>query len=52
MRVFLDSEEYGFEDFEAEDMDEAIRLIKELHRNSVEAFKLDHVERRVGIVIE
>lgn len=49
--VFLESEEFGYEEFQAEGWKDAIRMIGDLHREAVEANADDGVERKVGILI-
>jgi hypothetical protein len=52
MRIFLESEEYWFEDFKVDNLREAISELKTLYRNSKECFKEDGIVRKVGIIIE
>ncbi len=51
MIVFLESEVYGYEEFKADDLDDAIRIVKELWESSLKEFKRDQVPRKIGIVI-
>jgi hypothetical protein len=47
--VFLETEEFGGEDFAAEGWGDAMRMIKELYEQSVKESKEDGIERKVGI---
>jgi hypothetical protein len=52
MRIFLESEEYWFEDFKVDNLTQAISELKTLYRNCKEAFKEDGVVRKIGVIIE
>jgi len=52
MRIFLESEEYWFEDFKVDNLMEAISKLKALYQDCKEAFKEDGIARKVGIIIE
>ncbi len=52
MRIFLESEEYWFEDFKADNLLQAISELKTLYRNCKEAFEEDGVVRKIGVIIE
>jgi hypothetical protein len=52
MKVFLESEYYGYEEFEAEDIEEALKMIKRLYRDATRAFKGDSEERKIGLVVD
>ena len=49
--VFLESEEYGYEEFKADNLQDALDLIRRLYQSSKKHFKDDHVERKIGIKI-
>ncbi len=49
MKVFMGSEEFGYEEFEAEGIVEALTIIKRL-RKSVLKLK-DGIERKIGIFV-
>ncbi len=49
MKVFMRSEEYGYEEFEAETVGEAVGMIRRL-RNGALKLK-DGIKREIGIVI-
>lgn len=51
-RVFLESEEYGFSDFEADSFTEAMTKIEKLFFDARRYFKDDKIIRRVGIIVE
>ncbi len=51
-RVFLESEEYGFEDFKADSFREAMEKIERLFVDASSAFFGDGITRKVGIIIE
>jgi len=51
-RVFLESEEYGFEDFEAETFSEAMTKIEKLFFDALDAFKDDKIPRKIGLIVE
>ena len=48
--VFLESGEFGREDFSAEGWQDAMRMIKELHRAAMREIKEDGIERKIGII--
>ena len=50
MKVFLESEPFGYEDFEADSVDEAMEMLKGL-LNSVLSQK-DGIERKIGMVVK
>jgi hypothetical protein len=50
MRIFLESEEFWFEDFKVDNLTQAI--LKTLYRNCKEAFKEDGVVLKIGVIIE
>lgn len=50
--VFMESEEYGNEEFEAVDLVDAIQTIKKLYRRAQACFLVDRIARRIGIIIE
>ena len=52
MRIFLESEEYWFEDFKVDNLTEAISKLKALYRDCRECFKEDGIVRKIGIIIE
>jgi hypothetical protein len=52
MRIFLESEEYWFEDLKVENLTQAISELKALYRNCKEAFEEDGVVRKIGVIIE
>jgi hypothetical protein len=52
MRIFLESDEYWFEDFKVDNLKEAISELKTLYRNCKECFKEDGIARKIGIIIE
>jgi len=52
MRIFLESDEYWFEDFKVDNLKEAISELKALHRDCKEAFKEDGIVRKIGIIVE
>jgi hypothetical protein len=52
MRIFLESEEYWFEDFKVDNLTQAISELKTLYQNCKEAFKEDGIIRKIGIIIE
>ncbi|HUL20914.1 MAG TPA: hypothetical protein VLZ10_05635 [Thermodesulfobacteriota bacterium] len=52
MRIFLESEEYWFEDFKVDSLPQAISELKALYRNCKECFKEDGIVRKIGIIIE
>ena len=52
MRIFLESEEFWFEDFKVDNLREAISEFKTLYRNCKECFKEDGIARKIGIIIE
>lgn len=49
--VFLESEEFGREDFSAEGWQDAMKLIKEIHRDAMREIKEDGIERKIGIIV-
>jgi hypothetical protein len=52
MRIFLESEEYWFEDFKVDNLTEAISKLKTLYRDCKECFKEDGIVRKIGVIIE
>ncbi len=52
MRIFLESEEFWFEDFKVDNLAEAISELMTLYRNCKECFKEDRIVRKIGIIIE
>jgi hypothetical protein len=50
MKVFMRSEEYGYEEFEAEDMNEALKIVRRLRRSAKE--QNDGIVREIGIKAE
>jgi hypothetical protein len=52
MRIFLESEEFWFEDFKVDNLTQAISELKTLYRDCKEAFKEDGVVRKIGIIVE
>jgi hypothetical protein len=52
MRIFLESEEYWFEDFKVDNLTQAISELRVLYRNCKECFKEDGVVRKIGLIIE
>lgn len=52
MRIFLESEEFWFEDFKVDNLTQAISELKNLYRNCKECFKEDAIVRKIGIIIE
>jgi hypothetical protein len=52
MRIFLESEEFWFEDFKVDNLTQAISELKALYRDCRECFKEDRVVRKIGIIIE
>ena len=52
MRIFLESEEYWFEDFKVDNLTEAISKLRTLYRDCKECFKEDGIVRKIGIIIE
>lgn len=52
MRIFLESEEFWFEDFKVNNLREAISELKTLYRNCKECFKEDGIVRKIGIIVE
>jgi 1,4-alpha-glucan branching enzyme len=52
MRIFLESEEYWFEDFKVDNLRQAISELKALYRDCKECFKEDGVVRKIGLIIE
>ena len=52
MRIFLESEEYWFEDFKVDNLTQAISQLKTLYRNCKKAFEEDGVVRKIGVIIE
>ena len=52
MRIFLESEEYWFEDFKVDNLKQAISELKTLYRDCRECFKEDGIVRKIGIIIE
>ena len=52
MRIFLESEEYWFEDFKVHNLTEAISKLKALYRDCKECLKEDGIARKIGIIIE
>jgi hypothetical protein len=52
MRIFLESEEYWFEDFKVDNLTQAISELRALYRDCRECFKEDGVVRKIGIIIE
>jgi hypothetical protein len=52
MRIYLESEEYWFEDFKVDNLTQAISELMTLYRNCKEAFKEDGVVRKIGVIVE
>jgi hypothetical protein len=52
MRIFLESEEFWFEDFKADNLTKAISELKTLYRDCKESFKEDGIVRKIGVIIE
>jgi hypothetical protein len=52
MRIFLESEEYWFEDFKVDNLTQAISELKALCRDCKECFKEDGIVRKIGVIIE
>jgi hypothetical protein len=52
MRLFLESEEYWFEDFKVDNLTQAISELKALYRDCKESFKEDGIVRKIGVIIE
>jgi hypothetical protein len=52
MRIFLESEEFWFEDFKVDNLTQAISELKTLYRNCKECFKEDGIVRKIGVIIE
>jgi hypothetical protein len=52
MRIFLESEEYWFEDFRVDNLTQAISELKALYRDCKESFKEDGIVRKIGVIIE
>lgn len=51
MKVFLESEEYGYEEFNAVDIEQAIEIINNLYKEAKREFDKDGIERKVGLFI-
>ena len=51
-RIFLESEEYWFEDFKVDNLTQAISELKDLYRDCKESFKEDGGVRKIGVIIE
>jgi hypothetical protein len=52
MRIFLESEEYWFEDFKVDNLAQAISELKALYRDCRGCFKEDGIVRKIGVIIE
>ena len=50
MKVFLESEQFGYEEFEADSINEAIQMLRNI-LNSVFSQE-DGIERKIGMVVK
>ncbi len=50
MRVFMESEEFGYEEFEANNLIDAFEIIKRLFREA-KGLK-DGIDRKIGVLYE
>lgn len=52
MKVFLESELYGYEKFTAENIEEAIAIIGRLYLSCKREFKEDYEPRKIGLIVD